>query len=328
MKLSIIVPVYNMEKYIGKCLDSLVESEDKDYEIIVVNDGSTDRSGTIVKEYRERCPGKIHMIETPNGGLGHARNTGLASAKGENILFVDSDDYLKPGALTEILGFLQEDFDITVFDFTLVNEAGKQLETVCGCQQKECFSLDSNPELLFSPMNAWNKIWKRELFYNPVIRFPDRLWFEELATTPKLFLRAARILPIHKNWYCYLQRDGSIMNTAKVERNREMITVIHSVLEWFQMQNAYKRFQEALTYMAFYHECLTAVVRVNLLDPKCELQKELRDDFLSAFPEYRNCPYILKMPRKYRLLEWCIHKGHWAILHFVMCANNMVKGKT
>ena len=116
MKLSIVIPVYNTEAWLRKCLDSLlpkrVEKTDKDLEhaaereLVCVNDGSTDGSAAILREYADRYPAMITVIETPNGGLGHARNTGLEAAKGEYVLFVDSDDYLTPGAVEEMLDVL------------------------------------------------------------------------------------------------------------------------------------------------------------------------------------------------------------------------------
>ena len=141
MKLSIIIPVYNTEAYLAKCLDSLLDPACRDYEIIVVNDGSTDGSRAVMTDYVRRYPGLIHPVDTPNGGLGHARNTGLAAAKGEWVLFVDSDDYLAPHAVKEILEILDEEpgdpFDIAVFDFVHVNEEGSVLASFSGCEKEE-----------------------------------------------------------------------------------------------------------------------------------------------------------------------------------------------
>lgn len=129
LKLSIIVPVYNVEKYLPKCIDSLI-CGDGGYEIILINDGSTDGSPDILADYAARYPALIRIITTPNGGLGHARNTGIDAAMGGYLLFVDSDDYLSPDALGSILAALDDSFDICIFDILSVNESGKVLKKI------------------------------------------------------------------------------------------------------------------------------------------------------------------------------------------------------
>ena len=98
MKLSVVIPIYNMERWLAACLDSVIDPACADYEILAVNDGSADRSGEIAADYAARFPALLRVIATPNGGLGHARNTGLEAARGDYLLFLDSDDTLAPGA--------------------------------------------------------------------------------------------------------------------------------------------------------------------------------------------------------------------------------------
>lgn len=331
MKLSIIVPVYNTEAYLGKCLDSLLGASSDDYEVITVNDGSTDGSRRVLTEYEERFPHLVRVIDTPNGGLGHARNTGLAVAKGEWLLFVDSDDYLTPNAVPEILELLKssgaEEFDIAVFDFVHVDEQGRTLAAFSGCERDSAFTLESFPEFLFSPMNAVNKLWRHSLFDDTSIRFPDRLWFEDLATSPKLYLHADIIRPLHRPWYCYLQRKGSITNSTAAARNSEMLVVTGSVLDYYREQGKWSKYREQLEYMFFYHEYLTSVTRVNLIDPKSKIQMLLRDDYQNRFPDYRKNSYFLQAPRKYRLLEQLIRRGQWRAVNLLMTGNNILKGR-
>ncbi|MBQ1789413.1 MAG: glycosyltransferase family 2 protein [Oscillospiraceae bacterium] len=125
MRLSIIVPVYNTEAYVAKCLDSLIEPDLGGYEIIAVNDGSTDSSGEVVRRYGERYPDLVKVVDTPNGGLSHARNVGIEASEADYLLFIDSDDYVSDRAVCEILQVLEQDMDIAVFDFVHVNESGE-----------------------------------------------------------------------------------------------------------------------------------------------------------------------------------------------------------
>ena len=327
MKLSIIVPVYNTEAYVAKCLDSLIEPDLRDYEIIAVNDGSTDSSRDVVGEYEEKYKNLVKVVDTPNGGLGHARNVGTAVAAGDYLLYVDSDDYLTEHAVREILPLLERDFDIAVFDFVHVDESGKVTASFSGCERGEPFTLEEFPEFLFSPHNAVNKIWKRSLFTEHGIAFPGRLWYEDLATTPKLFAIAKSILPVSRPWYCYLQRQGSITNNRSTARNDEMITVAAMVLDYYRETGLYERYRDQLCYKFFYEEFLAAVCRANLIDPESPVQAELRDDFLKHFPDYRENPYVRKAPKKYQLLEHLIRKGNWKTVHAIMSLNKTVKGR-
>ena len=101
--LSIIIPVYNVEKYLAQCLDSVLYPDMPEYEIVCVNDGSTDSSPAILSQYAAKYPGQIRIVNRPNGGLGAASNTGIENALGKYITFLDSDDYYAPGAVAEML---------------------------------------------------------------------------------------------------------------------------------------------------------------------------------------------------------------------------------
>ena len=329
MKLSIILPVYNTEPYLVRCLDSVLPPGTGDCEIIAVNDGSTDGSGQVLERYRAAHPDLIRVIETPNGGLGHARNTGLDAASGDFVLFVDSDDWLAPGAVQEMLQILEKpDFDVAVFDYVQVDDAGTVLENVTGCSRETPFVLRDYPGFLLEPHNAVNKLWRRSLFMDTGVRFPDRLWFEDLATTPKLLLLAGVIRPLRRPWYCYYQRPGSIMQSgsAKAVRNLEMIEVADSVLRFFSERGELENYREELEYKFFYEEYLASVVRVCRIDPDNPASAKLRDDYLSRFPDYRENPRVRSRPGKYRLLDRLIRAGQWRAVRAVMALNDHVKG--
>ncbi len=326
-KLSIVIPVYNVERYLAACIDSCLETERTDeYEIVAVDDGSTDRSGSILEDYVRKYPTVLRSVRTENGGLGHARNTGLDLAGGAFVLFLDSDDRLSPGALEQILNGIDGDFDLGLFDFTEVDEQGRALRTVRGCERKEgCFTLDDYPELIFAPPNVSNKIWRRQIFLDSGIRFPDRIWFEDLATVPKLYLHTEKIRYFSKSWYLYLQRSSSIMKTANAERNREMLIAIKSTMDYYRQHGSFEQREPQLCYLAAYHELLTSTTRVNLIDPKSPVQDALREDFLSRFPNYGRNPYINSMPAKHRLLIRLIAAKRLRLVHLLMKANQIVR---
>ena len=327
MRLSIIVPVYNTEAYVAKCLDSLIEPDLGGYEIIAVNDGSTDSSGEVVRRYEERYPDLVKVVDTPNGGLSHARNVGIEASEADYLLFIDSDDFVSDHAVCEILQVLEQDMDIAVFDFVHVNESGEVTAAFDGSGRTEAFTLEEYPAFLFWPHNAVNKIWKRSLFTEHGIRFAEGLWYEDLATSPKLYPLAQRILPVHQAWYRYLQRQGSITNNRSTARNDEMITVARLVIDWYRETGRYERYREQLCYKFFYEEYLAAVCRANLIDPKSPVQAALRDDFIRNFPDYRENPYVRKAPKKYQLLDRLIRTGNWKTVHAIMSLNKTVKGR-
>ncbi len=327
VKLSIVVPIYNVEKYLAACLDSLLYPALDSYEIIAVNDGSTDSSAAIAERYAAAHPGLIHIITTPNGGLGHARNVGLEAAAGEYLMFVDSDDTLCENAVPEALSLLDGSFDVLIFDFVSVNEQGRQLSRSYGCSREGLFTLAEYPELLFDMPNACNKIWRRSLFLDTGIRFPDRLWFEDLATSPRLYLHCGPIRYVRKDWYRYLQRSGSITNSRAPQRNLEMLPVIRSVLDAYRDAGLYDRYRDQLEYMSFYHELLTSSTRVNLIEPQSSIQDALLEDFLARFPNFRDNPYVRRMPKKYKLLTDLIVQKRRFALHSLMKLNRVVKRK-
>ena len=327
LKLSIIIPVYNVESYLRQCFDSAIYPELEGYEIIAVNDGSTDASPAICREYAERYPHLVRTVTTPNGGLSHARKTGMELAQGEYWLFLDSDDYLSPQAVPEMLETIEQGFDICFFDYVNVTETGKVLKYVRSCPREGTFTLESYPELLFEMPNACCKLWRRSLFTDNNILFPDKLWYEDLATSPRLYIHAKKIVSASKPWYNYLQRSGSIINSKNLPRNLEIITAVDIALNYFKEQGLYEKYLPQLEYMAFYHQFLTASTRVNLLDWRSDIQDTLLRDFTEKFPNYRQNQYIQAIPRKYKLLMALIEHKQRLALNLIMRLNDRIKGK-
>ena len=301
LKLSIIVPVYNVEKYLPKCIDSLI-CGDGGYEIILVNDGSTDGSPAILADYAARYPALIRIITTPNGGLGHARNTGIDAAIGDYLLFVDSDDYLSPDALLgSVLAALDGSFDICIFDILSVNESGKVLKKMPGTARPDgsVFSLNEYPELLFELPAAWEQRYRRELFAATGIRYPDRAWFEDLRTTTKLYTAAKRVKYVSRSWYNYLQRAGSITNAKKSDRNIEIIDAMDDVVEYFKVIGSYDEYREQLEFLALKHILLASSLRV-VTAGLCndELLDKLLDSFTTDYPDYAHNKYMSTLSRR------------------------------
>lgn len=257
IKLSFIVPVYNVAPYLRKCVDSLLAQDYDDYEIILVDDGSTDNSPQICDEY-EKGP-LIRVIHQENGGLSAARNTGIKAAKGEYICFVDSDDYWEENVLGGLMAQVErENLDVLRFDYQNVNE------------RYEVFSPNKNPkrdvdysesvvdgetflnERLGPACYAVMFILRRDLIIgdkpssNPLIHssvnplnntlFTPGIYFEDTDWTPRMLLRAKRVASAHRIVYNYLWRQGSItLPTDPIKRKKVLEDKIR-LIRGFQEQ--------------------------------------------------------------------------------------------
>jgi glycosyltransferase involved in cell wall biosynthesis len=217
--ISIIVPVYNTEPYVRKCLDSILAQTFKDFEVIVVNDGSTDNSGIICDEFAHKDH-RVSVIHKTNGGLSSARNAGIKIAKGEFIGFVDSDDYINQDMYKELYGLCNEtNSDISICKFS--REVNKKVIS----EQNEEFILEMNNEeamrQLFKGMlyrfSVCNKLFKQTCFKN--VLFPDGRIHEDLATTYKLFSHSNKAVYTAYPGYVYVKREESIL-TSRFNKKR------------------------------------------------------------------------------------------------------------
>lgn len=311
MKLSVVIPVYNTRDYLGACLDSVIVPELQDYEIILVNDGSTDDSGLIAAEYAERYPQYIRLITTENRGLGAARNTGLENASGEFLFFLDSDDSICAGALSEMMAELLPDRDMILFDFLAVRPDGTVIERLPGCAKTGPVSLKTYPELLMEYPSGCNKICRRSLFMENNIRFPGRVWYEDLRTMPKLYLCTDRVWATGKAWYRYLTRPGSITKSANLRRNLEIVDAADDLTAYYRTRGQFEAYRDQLEYVAFYNVFLTGSMRVCTVDPSSPILPELREAFLARFPGYAENRYVRAMPLKHRVLTALLMRGHY-----------------
>lgn len=239
--ISIIVPVYGVENYLRRCLDSLVNQTLKDIEIIVVNDGSPDGSQDIIEEYEKKYPLLVKGYRKENGGLSDARNYGMQFAIGEYIGFVDSDDYVDHTMYEKMYNeAIESQAEIVTCGYYGLDETKeKTVALQMGNMVHFRKSLFENPKLLYinSPY-AWNKIYKKSLFDRTGIRYPKGLLFEDISTTYPLFLSANKISKVNEPLYFYiLKRAGSITATY----SPKLIQVIDSlaILNNYYKNNKY-----------------------------------------------------------------------------------------
>lgn len=323
MKLSIIIPVYNVEDYIENCIESAITNYN-DYEIIAVNDGSTDSSELILRKIQNKYSSILKVITTDNQGSGPARNIGINNASGKYILFMDSDDMLADGALDEILEVCNQEFDICLFDALSVNNHGDILKYERGSHKNGEFTLEKYPQVLYEFPAPWNKLFRRSLFILNNISFPKRVWFEDLRVCSKLYYYAQKIIYISKPWYLYLQHKGQITNSKNDKRNLEIIEAIEDIKSFYNEKGLLDKYKHELEYMAYYNELLTSTDRVNLINYKSTVQDELLLYFIENYPNYRNNKYFIRIPLKYRIINYLIFHRYRKILNILLKANNLI----
>jgi len=194
-KISVVIPVYNTEKYLRKCLDSVINQTLKDIEIIIVNDCSPDNSEVIIDEYKSKDSRIVYINHKENLGLGGARNSAIAIAKGEYLASVDSDDYILPNMLELLFKTAtNSQADIVIFGFQRVNEEGNKLKSQ---KPKNTTLYNHNNSInIFSTTNPafWNKLWKKSLYTENNICFPNYVYYQDLATTPRILTKAKKIV--------------------------------------------------------------------------------------------------------------------------------------
>lgn len=239
MKLSIIVPVYNVADYLAKCLDSLLAQDlpQNEYEIIVVNDGSTDNSGEIAQKYADKYA-NITLITQANQGLSVARNTGIARAKGKYIQFVDSDDYLEENVLNKLIEQIERDkLDVLRFRYQNIKENGVVFIPYEGVKSDyNDYSDIPTDGLSFLNERLWVQCYacqfllRKELALQEL--FTPGIYFEDTDWTPRMLLLAKRVASTELVVYNYLWREGSITLSQKdIAKQRKQLQDKMALLE-------------------------------------------------------------------------------------------------
>ena len=235
--ISIIVPVYNVEKYLERCVESIIGQTYKNIEIILVDDGSKDNSGKICDDFMKK-DNRIKVIHKENGGLSDARNAGIEIAKGEYIGFVDSDDYIEKDMFETLYNLCKEN-DAEISMVSYYEYYNGKLIAVRKNEKIEKFDkIGAIKELLIDKKiqsYAWNKLFKRELSEN--IQFPTNKNFEDIATTLKLFEKANNFALLEEPKYFYLRRDDSIIGKRNYKTYKDYLDVIYD--KFFYLDGKY-----------------------------------------------------------------------------------------
>ena len=233
-KISVVIPIYNVEKYLATCIESVLKQTYCNMEIILVDDGSTDLCGKICDKYAE-LDNRVRVIHKMNGGLSSARNAGIKIATGNYITFIDSDDYVSEVYMEQLIYGMQEGIDIVVCDMS--EEETKLSHTLIERFQKyladEALGYVLREEVLNT--SACAKLFRLSLFHN--CEFPIGKIYEDYATIPKIIMKAQNVLHYHNILYFYRANPESITSVQFNERRMQYFVVSDMIEEFISRNN-------------------------------------------------------------------------------------------
>lgn len=321
IKFSIIVPIYNIEKYVEKCIESLINQTYKNIEILLIDDGSTDSCPEICKKYEEK-DNRIKYIRKENGGLSSARNCGLSNANGDYIWFVDGDDYIKNDAL-EILEkeLIKNDYDVLCFNTYTGNEDGFKERNIQNSIETE----NIYQKYVISAPSACFKIFKHELLKKSNFKFREGIIYEDLAIIPSLLCYTDKIGFIEDYLYYYVTRNDSIMHVKKFNPNREHKYIALENLEGiFKENNLFDKYKNEIEYLYIKHLIITYSTELLIYDKKIykERLKNAVKYMNEKFPNWTKNYYFNKEPFSKKIYVYAIKNEVYFIPKLI---NNLYK---
>ena len=325
--LSIIIPVYNAEKYLSRCLDSIVTQLRRGVELILVDDGSTDESGCICDLYADRND-KIIVVHRSNGGVSSARNDGIDKAKGKYITFIDSDDYVNTSFVDIVLKEMSTDQDIFLFQHT--SDIDKT-EHDCGFNKDDIDDnvyIDQNEiikavftgvstirDCKYNVRTVWAKLIKKEIIVKNRIRFPDKVGLgEDIIFMLDVYssIQTAKFIP-YALYHYFFTNEHSATNKYKADLYDELQRYIRAITPWLERHpeyypyHAYNELSNIITYMKmdFFHT------------DNCEDSKALkmRMDGIFTNGKYREFYKIVKNNKLFKYCDFKVRVVYWLAIH-------------
>ena len=301
--ISIVIPVYNTEEYIRECIESVKRQTYKEYECLIIDDGSKDNSIEVIADLIEGDE-RFKIIHKENSGLADTRNFGKDRCKGDYIFFLDSDDYISDDLLEKAyLTVRNEDADIGTF---AMKYHYHDHDDIYDPYTKKITSFKEDPSVIFTNNSANDKIYKKSFLEDK--KFIKGMWYEDLAVIPVWLARANKIVHIDDVYYYYRQREGSISHTAD-----KRLFDIYKALRNIQSKLKLDKAMMADFYNT--HALLANTLKIaGFSDKKTRIRyyKENIDHLNKAFPEWY--AYLKDEGMKRRILYYLLYKGHYQIL--------------
>ncbi len=293
-KLSIVLPVWNTEKYLTKCLQSIFNNSFKDFELIIINNASEDNSEKLILEFKEKYPEKVIYIKRDHNDISEARNDGIEKATGKYITFIDSDDYIEPNMFKTMINKIESDnFDIVACDSRLVYETSSDTRVVYSGYTEDLYHKNKIRETMtiFYPV-MWNKIYKTEIVKK--VKFTSGVWYEDMEYLLKLYPHIDTIGVVKEPLYNYLQRKNSITYTYN-DKLYDIINNMERVIKYYKAQGVYEEYKDELEYLYARYAFTTFPKRLAKCKDKIKYKKGIEFAFGKVneyFPKYKNNRYL------------------------------------
>lgn len=326
IKVSVVVPVFNTEKYLPRCLDSLVGQTLRGIEVLMVDNNSTDASLKIAREYARRYPGIVKILECKKTGVSAARNAGMRAARGEYLAFCDSDDYVDPRMLELMYGRTDNAVvDLVVCDYYLDNQEGG-VQPVSGGLENRSKNMVKN-YLSSITVAPWNKLVRRSMIIDNELFFEEGIIYEDLAVVPTYILYAKECVQVKEPLYHYVCRSGSIINSTR-KPNMDIFPALDRLYEYFERKNAVDKYRAELEFIYIRHLLHNAAARyLPYKDLRGGSLKRIRKIMKEKFPNWRKNEYYVAEPAKYRFFCEAIYDGMYGVLLGGSKIKRLIKGR-
>lgn len=274
--ISIVIPCYNVEKYVKQCIDSIKKQTYKNIEVLMIDDGAKDDTAKVIKQ-NIKDDSRFKYYKKKNGGLSDARNYGLKYIKGKYVCFIDSDDWIKKDYVKKLYDAIESgDFDVSICNYISKFVDKEEYSDI------KKFHIEN-----YIMPNAWNKMYKSEIF-NDLI-FPTGKWYEDLGTFPIINMDYPNYIIIDDCLYYYRQNSNSIMNTVD-DRIYDIYYDIDRVEKYAKENNYYDKYHDHLEVMNIYHVLIGTIYRKSF-DKKFTIKdiKEIKKYVTEKYPNwYKN----------------------------------------
>ena len=309
-KVSIIVPVYNGEKYISKCIDSLLNQTLKDIEVIVVNDGSTDDTEKVVKSYTDE---RIKYYYQENGRQGKARNNGIRRATGEFLAFVDDDDYVESDMYEKMYNeAIKTNSDLVICDLEVIEGENSRY---FHCMPK--YTDDNIKNYIMSNNGPTNKIIKREIVLNNELFFLENHIYEDFAILPMYGLYVNKVSYLEFAPYKYIVRKGSTMNQATYnERLKDIFYAYDYLMDKYEKTD--KLYDKEFEFIFIHHVFHASSFRFIPFKEGVADLKRINKILKDKYPKWRKNEYYKMQPLKYKILCNLLYYKQYKLLRLLL----------
>lgn len=293
IKVSVIIPVYNVEQYLERCFDSVLNQTFKDFEVIVVNDGSTDGSQKIIDKYSKKYI-NFKAYKTKNGGVSRARNFGITKASGNYYCFIDSDDYIDSTMLEKMYNKIDsEKLDVVVCDYYKVYDDESRKKYFKSVPD---FSDDFNKNYVISYLMAAIRIFRSEIFDE--MKFLEDFIYEDLEILLRICTKYNKVGYVEEGLYFYYQRSGSIMHQINF---RESFLDIFKALD-VNKEKLEKKYSEEIEYLYITHLLRSTILRfIDFKEAKIYIDRILKI-MRNNYPKWYDNQYFKKSSKKLQLV--------------------------